>query len=87
MERTLTNLDHDFTEIVWMSTPFEEPNIADSSRLLTCLTVLEAILLDIAHGFQEEREYEDDDADDVCRLAELGLTIEGDTRAVENRHG
>lgn len=82
---TLTDLDYDLAEVVWVPTPLEEANVAESSWLLTFRALLEAVLLNIADAFQHETDCEDYDPDNIRRFTKAWLTILENIRAVQER--
>jgi hypothetical protein len=82
----LTELNGDLSEVVGMPTPLEEAHIADRTWLLSCRTLLEAVLLYITHGLHEERNNEDDDRDDIRRPPKVRLSVLQHPRTVNNRN-
>lgn len=70
----LTNLHHDLSKVVGMPTPLEETNVTDRAGFFT-RTLLEAILLDIAHSFHCECDGEEYNRNDVRSFPEAGLGI------------
>ena len=67
-----------------MAAPLEQSNIAERTRLLTLLALLEAILLYITQALHDQRNRIYYDADDICRFAKTGLAILEHIRTVQD---
>lgn len=81
----LTKLHDDFSEIVRMSRPDKEANIAHLALILGLTP--EYVLLDIADTLQEEADSKQDDSGDVSSGTEVGLIESRDSRAVQDGNG
>lgn len=81
----LTELHDDFSEIIWMSRPDKEADIAHLALILGLAP--EDILLDIANTLQEEANSEQDDSGDIASGTKVGLVEPRDSRAVQDSNG
>ena len=77
-----TELDDDFSKIVWMSRPVEEPLVADS-RFVT-LSSLEQVLLHIAHTLHNDPDRPQYHACNISSCSEVWLRILCDIWGVQD---
>lgn len=81
----LTELDDDFSKVIWVSSPYKEPDIADFPFILWLAPKL--IFLYIRNTLHKKANREEDYSSNIPSGAKVGLTISCDIRRVQNGNG